>query len=775
MEQSFLERCALHYHQQNDTNNMMKFIEAFNSLDMVRTFLRSGDYLDELVLFEARSENFMEAATIARLKGDRLLEADMLEKAGRLVDAAEVILFYVLGSSLWANGNKGWPLKTFPDKEKLLAKVRLMAKSKDDMFYEFIISEATILSNTNIPLSEMKDCLIASQRLENLRGEIICLRKIIDYHLHLAPSEYFWVDDVVLNTVEHVEDSIYKNRVSIETLTYFWNLWKEKVVNIMNYLNSQGTQVKQDYKSYENFCLGYLGVYKQEHNQSSIYVLLNSDAYWRKEIEDRFLQNTRGLLGMSYHQFASSARSYWFSTLLNLCMQVLEKLKSLGITALNRYQVAKSVIECKILDKKLPGELLKCWKHSRERFSLIFSLRDPKLMMFKRMMNLRLTELSKDLIKEFTIELMSKNGRSKHMEMWTVVMLVFIFGNLSEELYQVIRHRSDLSPTYKAFIKQLKESKISGLVSISLVSNFEKSLQEEAFSYNRVEDSSDCMPPSWFVYFLDRLLFLVSSWHGSFFTVRSSIRETIPWGNLRCNSSSLSVADSKYFSKRSFDSIASKIKNILSIGYLGYFNLCEYWMSLDLLYNLLSRYDIITVLPLTFVKILKKRGTRPFDKLLAESLDTIGDPLVCLRSGDIQREQLSHNVLEIDVDLIHSREDLLGILYPENSECDRNCEMENCCSNFDGNVCFSNFDHTSCTECEIESDDDIPDYDTERAELEIDYENFNVGSFAHLFQNTVRVYMYSKKITGGVGSFNVCKPQMKVCFMAHFLFIFLFQ
>ncbi|KAI3933603.1 hypothetical protein MKX01_032708 [Papaver californicum] len=52
MEQSFLKRCALHYHQQNDTNNMMKFIKAFNSLDMIRTFLRSRDYLDELVLLK---------------------------------------------------------------------------------------------------------------------------------------------------------------------------------------------------------------------------------------------------------------------------------------------------------------------------------------------------------------------------------------------------------------------------------------------------------------------------------------------------------------------------------------------------------------------------------------------------------------------------------------------------------------------------------------------------------------------------------------------------
>ncbi|KAI3886220.1 hypothetical protein MKW92_018604 [Papaver armeniacum] len=390
MEQSFLGRCALHYHHQNNTKNMMKFIDAFSSLDMKRTFLRSHDYLDELVLLEAGSENFMEAATVARLKGDRLVEADMLEKAGHIVDAAEVILFYVLGNSVWANGNKGWPLKKFPNKEKLLAKVKLMAKSKDDLFYEFVSTEAIILSDTSSILSVMKDCFVASQRFKSLRGEIISLRKIIDYHLDIAPSEYVW-NDLLVNTMEHVENSISKNRVSLQTLTYFWNLWKEKMVNLLNYLNSLGTQDKQDYKIYEKFCLGYLGVHKQEHNHSSIYILLNSDACWRNEIEDRLLRKTRDLLGMNDHQFASSARRYWLSTLLSLCMQVLEKLESLykfsyivkvgkefymhnygpfrqALTALNSYQVAKSIIESKILDKKLPGELLKCLKYSKHRF-----------------------------------------------------------------------------------------------------------------------------------------------------------------------------------------------------------------------------------------------------------------------------------------------------------------------------------------------------------------------------------------------------------------------
>ncbi|KAI3963523.1 hypothetical protein MKW98_022945 [Papaver atlanticum] len=582
----------------------------------------------------------------------------MLEKAGHTVDAAEVILFYVLGNSVWANGNK----------------------------------EASILSDTKSILSVMKDCFIASQRFKSLRGEIISLRKIIDYHLDLAPSEYVWVDDAVLNIIDHVENSISKNRVSLQTLTYFWNLWKEKIVNILNSLNSLGTQDEQDYKSYENI------------------TKVGNDFYIH-----------------AYGPFRQ------------------------GLIALNSYQVAKPIIESKILNKKLPRELLKCLKHSKQRFFVMFCPRGPKRECYKHVMDLRLTELSKDLINGATIEIMSKKGRLRYVEMWSVVLQIFMFGNLSEKLYQVILQRSDLSPAYNAFIKQLKRSKISGSVSVSLVSNFEKSLQE-TFNHNWKSDF-DFMPPFWFVYFLERLLFLVSSWHGSFFTLKSSVYETIPWGNLRCNASPLSVADSK-----------SGLLPLsgLEIGSLGYFNPFELWT-----------YDIIAVLPPVFVKILAKRPSMPFGKLLADILNAIGDPLVCLKSGDIQREFLSHSVLEIDVDLIHSREDIFRILYPENSDCDRNDKMESGNPN-DENVCFSNFDHMGYSEYPTESDDAIPDYHMERAELATESEEFDIVSFSQLFTNLSRVYMFSKRIFEDI-SYHDCKPQMKVCFIVLFLFTFLLQ
>ncbi|RZC67926.1 hypothetical protein C5167_011627 [Papaver somniferum] len=431
--------------------------------------------------------------------------------------------------------------------------------------------------------------------------------------------------------------------------------------------------------------------------------LLNSDACWRKEIEDRLLRKTRDLLGMNDHQFAPSARRYWLSTLLSLCMQVLEKLESLY------------------------------------KFS--------------------------DIVKVGNDFFMHNYGPFRPLLTVT-----------SEELYHVIIQRSDLSPAYNAFIKQLKRSKISGEVSVCLVSNFEKSLQE-AFNHDWKNDH-DIMSASWFVYFLERLLFFVSSWPGSFLTVKSSVYETIPWGNLRCNASSLSVADSKVFSRRFFDFIASKIKEILTsrlewlwerdsdrVAYYPYL-VCKLVLLValiclncgchfDLLYSLLARYDIITVLPPVFAMILEKRGSMPNDKLLADILDAVGDPLVFLKSGDIQREFLSHSVFGIDVDSIHSREDIFGILYPEISDSNIDDEMEEIGNPEEENVCFSNFDHMGYSECPTESDDDM-----ERAELEIT-KKFDLVKSSQLFTNTARVYMFWKRIFEDI-PYHDCNPQMKL-------------
>ena len=118
IEQKFLETCARHYHDVKDARAMMKFVKAFQSIDLMRDFLRPLGCFDELLLLEEESGNFLEAAKIAKLKGDTLLEVDLLGKAGNFKEAATLVLFYVLVNSIWSPGCKGWPLKQFKQKKK---------------------------------------------------------------------------------------------------------------------------------------------------------------------------------------------------------------------------------------------------------------------------------------------------------------------------------------------------------------------------------------------------------------------------------------------------------------------------------------------------------------------------------------------------------------------------------------------------------------------------------------------------------------------------------
>ncbi|GLJ29442.1 hypothetical protein SUGI_0580410 [Cryptomeria japonica] len=66
--------CATHFHQEKDSMSMMKFVKAFPTMDLIRSFLSSKDYFDELLGIEEANGNYFEAAEVAGMKGDFLLE-----------------------------------------------------------------------------------------------------------------------------------------------------------------------------------------------------------------------------------------------------------------------------------------------------------------------------------------------------------------------------------------------------------------------------------------------------------------------------------------------------------------------------------------------------------------------------------------------------------------------------------------------------------------------------------------------------------------------------
>ncbi|KAF5189972.1 hypothetical protein FRX31_020438 [Thalictrum thalictroides] len=324
MEQEFLERCAHHYYELRDAKTMMKFVKEFKSIDSVRTFLRSCNYLNELLLLEEEWGNYIEAASIARDKGDLLFEADLLAKGGLHEDASKLILFYVLGRSLWATGSKGWPLKYFAEKEELLQKAKNYAINVSEGFYGSVCLEAGLLSNQEMDLIDLRRTLSASENLAFPRVEIIYAWKILDAHIELHPSKYEWEHEVVLNQMKHANFMISPTKISIESLIYYWNFWREKVGTVLEYLQ-YGTQHEINDMVYDQFCLGYLGVRKLDSNRFTVYNEI-ADACWMKEINERSLRRTGDSVSMDAHQFSFAVKVYWLSQVLLVAMEVLKKL-----------------------------------------------------------------------------------------------------------------------------------------------------------------------------------------------------------------------------------------------------------------------------------------------------------------------------------------------------------------------------------------------------------------------------------------------------------------
>ncbi|XP_042503973.1 uncharacterized protein LOC122081069 isoform X2 [Macadamia integrifolia] len=707
IEQAFLENCASYYHELKDTKSMMKFVRQFHSIDSIRTFLRSRDYLTELMLLEEELGNFFEAASIARLKGDILFEADMLGKAGNFEDASRLIISYVIGISLWGSGSKGWPPNHFLHKEELLLKAKLIAKNKSEVFYGMVSMEATILLNQEGSLLEMGQFLRSSHGFRSFLGDYFCARKILDLHFRPEPSKYEWEQEVILDQKNHVYNTICRNQVSIETLVYFWIFWKGMVVNVFHYLESIGSPLyKNEYHDYGQLCLDYLGVRKQENNHDIFYLLHNSDAYWVKEIDERALRRIGNLVGLNLQQFVSAARSHWCSEVSFVGIKVLERLEALfnfarrnlsplffqGMVVLHMYEVSQFLIESDFLVRKYRlRDLQKFLASTRLRFFDVLFPHDWKLAMTQDLIAWRGTSLFRDLLKDVIIDNINSKSKLTYGQIGRVVMLIFVSGDITVELFQMIASRFYLKPPWVAFIEELNENKGSGFAQISLVCKLKQAL-EDTFRVNWKMEF-DYMSPHCYVYLLERLLYWASSCQGYFFTTKSSIIESLACREWDATSSILRASDMHASLKDSYDFIVEQIRLLLfdthgTFEWLKKFNFTvkDYYPAFvlrlivvislvclncrsyfGLLNELLKRNDIIRQLPGAFYGILQRRWNRSFSDVLAEALKTIENPLVLI-SGSNRTENLCSDALVVSMGAIQCREDLLRVLFPKSLE-----------------------------------------------------------------------------------------------------------
>ncbi|KAJ0038633.1 hypothetical protein Pint_21979 [Pistacia integerrima] len=277
------------------------------------------------------------------MRGDILRAADLLQKAGNFKEASELILHYVFSNSLWSSGSKGWPLKQFEKRRSFWGKAKSLAENDSYQFSEFVQNEADILSNEQCNLFMLSHQLNASKRHQSIRGEILSVRTILDFHLHLSTSEYGWEDELVSDLVAYSEDTIHRNQV----------------------------------------------YGRQYSNLGTKYLLLNPDAEWIREVDKRMCSNEREVL-----ENLDAIRKQSFENSSSVFCKVRNSTYI--------YEVSKSLLNSKFLhhqhyDTKALQNFVEL--STKQFFDFIFPL-DWRESLKGNLISLRGTETCRNIIKE---------------------------------------------------------------------------------------------------------------------------------------------------------------------------------------------------------------------------------------------------------------------------------------------------------------------------------------------------------------------------------------
>ncbi|MED6110877.1 hypothetical protein PIB30_047024 [Stylosanthes scabra] len=171
MEPKFLESCAHHCYERNDSRSMMKFVRAFNSMESKLQFVLSSSLFNVFLFLEEELGNFGEAADVVKMISDILLEADSLAKACKFDKACERILEAFLRINFY-----GYTKVLEPGNELIsskisgsLPKTRVMLENKNNMGEVLtLIEEAQQFCSTSTQLcSTLRQLSSASEQLSS--------------------------------------------------------------------------------------------------------------------------------------------------------------------------------------------------------------------------------------------------------------------------------------------------------------------------------------------------------------------------------------------------------------------------------------------------------------------------------------------------------------------------------------------------------------------------------------------------------------------------------
>ncbi|KAI3817066.1 hypothetical protein L1987_10853 [Smallanthus sonchifolius] len=693
IEQEFLESCALDFHEHKDFKPMMKFVRAFCSMESKRVFLKSLGCLNDLMILEEELGNFLDAAELARSWGDVLKEADLLEKAGHSKEATVLLLWYVFVSSLWGDGNKGWPLKQFAQKEELCEKAKLLAKTHSDNLHDFVCSELELLSDQHSSLLDLKKDFHTSQKNKSLRGEIFLVRKVLDLHIRLNSSKYDWEDELPVDIYKHCDDMTFRNQVSVRTLVFYWNAWKENVLDIFESLESFHKEEPNEQEGHVDFILNYFGVRKQRVKGNIVYILVNEHADWIKTAGQKGLHRDGKLLTMDIKDLVFSMRSYWQSEIVFVGIKVLETMEGLhksksngssfhqSTSLLYIFEVSKFLLDCQYVNPKDTRKVERFIRICSTYFDLVFPL-DWRRSVSEDLISLRETDLSYNLLQEIIHQNVDIKGDFTY---WTIgrVMMICLGSRKPFALHERIITRIQWNPAWKLFF----ENFMSGSFKDVYVAEGLHHALEDTFRANWRR--AGYISPHSFVHLLESLLCMTFFPSRIFFTTKSSF---VRWFT-SFHSTSTYSAPKQIIHGHAIDFIVAMIERILynkndTISWIRSSNIDSFYfhpilslklvmmMSLVCLHGsnysqvlldwLVGRNNISYLLPKNFVLgLLRRRKGRYLNlspDVVAEAFMSIDDPLLIVRSENANPRV--HAPGALFVDLRRSKEEIMSVLFP---------------------------------------------------------------------------------------------------------------
>ncbi|XP_038977123.1 uncharacterized protein LOC120107765 [Phoenix dactylifera] len=300
------------YHKLQDIDSLEKFVRAFPT-DALGLLLQS-DYYEE-------------ASVVANLKGDIMLEADMLRIAKHYENSADLVLFYATGKMLWAEGNKGWPLMCFNELQQVLEKARSLCMQVSNDFKAYISAEADFLSDQSASLTSFARHINNAKTSRNICVETFAARKYLDICLQTSASEYYQESDVALWRYRDCSVQDMFSYASIQNLMLSWNSWVKRVKGVLSYFHSIGTPEVSKYTKYEKFCLKFFGVFKSDIE--GIYISSNARASWIRWTDEKHLRVLDNVAYMSDLVFNCLAEKYWASEVISVGASLLKKLQEL--------------------------------------------------------------------------------------------------------------------------------------------------------------------------------------------------------------------------------------------------------------------------------------------------------------------------------------------------------------------------------------------------------------------------------------------------------------